>query len=1524
MAREQSSHRHNRQPQRDNPDLVSPVQLKEWIRSLTWDRLIHALEIQQDENETQLLLEMINLQVPPPTPIHPRAIQHPIASIQQALWDGKHATEYERTRRERTHKPRLLKWVSTINNNNSNLPYSQPRDIFQGSRTNHSRSSKNFRNKGTKNSQVPPQYSVMARGFITRDGNRYAIPPVYEQQQADEVLLQKVCLCSTLQSESKTVYLRLASDIASTSDPATDLNSLMKLLHLTSRGNFLTQPQTPQSSSPSWFQPTERWFPLSMYITSRLEMALVQSFASHVKQSTKLGWQHSFSSSNTLQRLDAMTAGPQFLSSLVAQVLCEVCRRDQSTSIPHVRESLLRHFLVESQGKTRISGGLSSTSSAMDVIHSLCVCPLIQIGSATDKLRSVGRQVLQQQLARQVERELLLLQEEADVGMSPKMHQVSTRNNNKSNNNAKIKPQEPPTQNNRRQAKKKSKQRNGKKTLKITMEISSGGDSETQNQQNTAAKELPMVEESNELEQKSSDEETIYTRHTTTNGLDFPENPHICNRTRNRNIVLVLGLLDDIVNDVFDVVGLSPTSPTEDCGVWQTSTKQVGAKVVTTTTNQNLTYVLKPAQRKKLGQKPPSIEKPPKEGGEAKLMESSDLVKPDRISSGQRMEAASPWTTNGADRSMFTEPMNSASSAEFNFSGTSTTGGASRGAFDIFASPYGNLAGGFFLRPESIGFAWDTHDFAFDQWSAAGHIYAREQSIMNDLFMSQERREQEIASSTIASIASSGPDDNVTMSNGGDDLYIIGNDDLNSEEPEFPDVLIEDDHEQDFGGTGPQVQETLESVSPGATKVDDSRSLESSFGSLSAIQADKIPDGFDAVAEEQVKELSASSFDEGKPAGDDVRSTSLSSKSGHAVSVGDNNERSPSPDAPNTPSPTLSPILVSLADLQVKKSGSPGEQLAVLNSETRSAASVPEAGGEESVSASHANVHTLPKPRMVSSLSRENLRSSSSNEERSRELSEASRTLKQQRSFVKYSRPKARDDNDIKHRGSSRRRSDALESYRTVASRSLVQSQDDDRIVKPTPRLSLTRAAALNVGGRTSSPAEAVSAQSEFDDYKQQWPDSRRNSNVAEDADNNTATRDGSTTITSALSHREGNENLREERDTYRDLCLTLGAEVAKLRNMLASQNQNIMMAPTQTYDYASSSPHQVHHHLHAVRTASSKYFDHPASLSHLVNSARSRTLAAMSDAGYRGEYESMASMASEDDYTGGVGKVSQHQRQTSSAATASSDVSIEHSAQQQLNFTVGVPLNAQSNNSGMPVSGVQSRLSVDIAHFVDVIGGQLRKQEGKRAKSVERMTRLVTALWPRAQVKLYGSHVTGLCLPTSDVDFIICLPAVQKDAPAVAPGVLEGRNAINESSQKMLARKLKNESWIDPRSMKLIERTVVPVIKVATKDTKARTLRLDITFDSPNHHGLEAVELVNRLLEEYPMIRPLVLVLKQFLLDRGLLTGYTGGLSSYCLFLMTARYLQEQATAWADCGALLMGFLDFYGNHVSFHFSGI
>ena len=267
-----------------------------------------------------------------------------------------------------------------------------------------------------------------------------------------------------------------------------------------------------------------------------------------------------------------------------------------------------------------------------------------------------------------------------------------------------------------------------------------------------------------------------------------------------------------------------------------------------------------------------------------------------------------------------------------------------------------------------------------------------------------------------------------------------------------------------------------------------------------------------------------------------------------------------------------------------------------------------------------------------------------------------------------------------------------------------------------------------------------------------------------------------------------------------------------------------------------------------------------------------------MSDTGYRGgEHESLAS---EDEIASRTKLASQKSGPFSSAVTlAESDASLDQSSTH--NFTNPSLTREFVDEFSAPHQSVRSRLGQDIYQLMELVENQLKRLAPKRQSAIERMTRLVKTQWPRAQVSLYGSHATGLCVPNSDLDFVISLPAVHKKAVAVAPGALEGRNAINETSQKQLARHLKGESWIDPRSMKLIDRTFVPVIKVATKDTKAKTLHLDISFEGPGHHGLEAARMISSVVDEFPVVRPLVIVLKLLLIDRSLLESYSGKYTS-------------------------------------------
>jgi len=232
------------------------------------------------------------------------------------------------------------------------------------------------------------------------------------------------------------------------------------------------------------------------------------------------------------------------------------------------------------------------------------------------------------------------------------------------------------------------------------------------------------------------------------------------------------------------------------------------------------------------------------------------------------------------------------------------------------------------------------------------------------------------------------------------------------------------------------------------------------------------------------------------------------------------------------------------------------------------------------------------------------------------------------------------------------------------------------------------------------------------------------------------------------------------------------------------------------------------------------------------------------------------------------------------------------------------------------------SRLSRDIESFVGA--NDALEREGRSAKlaAFTACRREVISLWPRAQVHLYGSFVTQLSLPSSDLDLVISLPKVRSLAPAMAPGDLEGRNAIKETWQQNLSRTLRSCDWVEPSSVKIISRTAVPVMKLCTTNSgevferayeaarrppaKAaagealgrvlnhRAVSLDVSFEGATHSGVASCEYVRGRLAHLPAIRPLVLVLKQGLCDRSLSESYNGGLSSYALFIMVTRYVEE------------------------------
>jgi non-canonical poly(A) RNA polymerase PAPD5/7 len=71
--------------------------------------------------------------------------------------------------------------------------------------------------------------------------------------------------------------------------------------------------------------------------------------------------------------------------------------------------------------------------------------------------------------------------------------------------------------------------------------------------------------------------------------------------------------------------------------------------------------------------------------------------------------------------------------------------------------------------------------------------------------------------------------------------------------------------------------------------------------------------------------------------------------------------------------------------------------------------------------------------------------------------------------------------------------------------------------------------------------------------------------------------------------------------------------------------------------------------------------------------------------------------------------------------------------------------------------------------------------------------------------------------------------------------------------------------------------------------------VKVDISFNMQN--GVRSAKLITEFKERFPVLAPLVMVLKHFLLERDLNEVFTGGISSYSLILLTISFLQVVKT---------------------------
>ncbi|XP_015448920.1 non-canonical poly(A) RNA polymerase PAPD7 isoform X3 [Pteropus alecto] len=196
-------------------------------------------------------------------------------------------------------------------------------------------------------------------------------------------------------------------------------------------------------------------------------------------------------------------------------------------------------------------------------------------------------------------------------------------------------------------------------------------------------------------------------------------------------------------------------------------------------------------------------------------------------------------------------------------------------------------------------------------------------------------------------------------------------------------------------------------------------------------------------------------------------------------------------------------------------------------------------------------------------------------------------------------------------------------------------------------------------------------------------------------------------------------------------------------------------------------------------------------------------------------------------------------------------------------------------------------------------------EEAAMRREVVGRIETVVKDLWPAADVQIFGSFSTGLYLPTSDIDLVVF-------------------GKWERPPLQLLEQALRKHNVAEPGSIKVLDKATVPIIKLTDQETE---VKVDISFNMET--GVRAAEFIKNYMKKYSLLPYLILVLKQFLLQRDLNEVFTGGISSYSLILMAISFLQlhpriDARRADENLGMLLVEFFELYGRNFNYLKTGI
>lgn len=421
---------------------------RKWLSELSWSSLQDHLQFELEESEEALFREMIKLQAPPPTPIHPRAI--PYKSCQAEASDGRDPVA--KRRKDIKTRPRWFKFVQD----------DRGRIVLQA---------RNFEGQASE-----------------RCHQRLTLGCTLEQNEMDRAVQEGTF--AVIRRNNRIAFRYLGRPADSSLNDKARKRMFLRMIKVAARGKFASEPPAPDVA---WLKPTRQWFSLSKYLASRYESALWKAFrgAKPLSKSDELSFSFRSLPEDTILAIVSQAVAAQVKQSLL-----------KNLDLNRLLDSFIWRLIECSWS----DGYGSLVRPQLRSLH------LLSLEDMADE-RMVGMKI---SLCQEVQERLTIVAAESLLG--------------------ELVDEEPFGE---RQIVSEKKKGRRKKT----------------------SKKQPHVLCSDGCAEAIEEEKSIDDSMTDTPLLTFPKND-TSSRERNRNLIFVLSIMEEVILDVYQRVGLSIT-PTQ-------------------------------------------------------------------------------------------------------------------------------------------------------------------------------------------------------------------------------------------------------------------------------------------------------------------------------------------------------------------------------------------------------------------------------------------------------------------------------------------------------------------------------------------------------------------------------------------------------------------------------------------------------------------------------------------------------------------------------------------------------------------------------------------------------------------------------------------------------------------------------------------------------------------------------------------------------------------------------------------------